>query len=156
MFNKISLELQSAGFQKTGVQCNCKIRKLKLEYRKIKDERSKMRRGRKEGKFFEAMDCVLGHKPATQPPVVVESGERSSTTNPVTVDEVEEHTVDKPDDPASSNSSSRSVTPVHVVDDDKGNKSVRKKRKRSSKKVNKVEELVEKVLKCRMKVSSIT
>ena len=57
--------------------------------------------------------------------------------------------MDKPDDPASSNSSSRSVTPVHVhvVDDDKGNKSVRKKRKRSSEKVNKMEELVEKVLK---------
>ena len=77
----------------------------------------------------------------------MESGERSSTTNPVTVDEVEEHTVDKPDDLTSSNSSSRSVTPVHVVDDNKGNKSVRKKRNRSSKNVNKVEELVEKVLK---------
>ena len=30
VFNKISLELESAGFQMTGEPCNCKIRKLKL------------------------------------------------------------------------------------------------------------------------------
>ena len=114
MFMNIFPELQNAGFEMTGEQCNCKRRKLKLDYRKIKDERRETGIRRKEWKFFKAMDCVLGHKPATQLLVVVESGETSSTTNPVAVDEVEEHTVDKPDDSASSNSSNRSVTSVHV------------------------------------------
>ena len=49
-------------------QCNSKIRKLKLEYRKIKDSRNKTGTGRKEWKFFDAMDAVLGHKPAIEPP----------------------------------------------------------------------------------------
>ena len=31
--------------------------------------------------FFEAMDSVLGHKPATQPPVRIESGEVIEATD---------------------------------------------------------------------------
>ena len=34
--------------------------------------------GRKEWKFHEALDMILGHKPSTQPPVVIESAECSS------------------------------------------------------------------------------
>ena len=56
-----------------------KIRKLKLEYRKIKDGRKKTGTGRKEWRFFDAIDDVLGHKPATQPPVV-ESGDTADTS----------------------------------------------------------------------------
>ena len=33
---------------------------------------------------FESMDAVLGHKPATQPPVVVESGDVSAAINTLT------------------------------------------------------------------------
>ena len=53
-------------------------RKLNLEYRKIKDGRNKTGTGRKEWRFFDAMDDVLGHKPATQLPVVIESGEATT------------------------------------------------------------------------------
>ena len=66
--------MDAAGFAKTGQQCSGKIKKLRFDYRKIKDCRGKTGRGRKEWKFFEAMDAVLGHKPATCPPVVIESG----------------------------------------------------------------------------------
>lgn len=48
------------------------MKKLKAEYKKIKNETG-------QGcylawDFFDAMDNVLGHKPATQSPVVVDSG----------------------------------------------------------------------------------
>ena len=39
-------------------------------------------RGRKNWKYFEAMDQVLGHKPAIRPPVVIESGESSISCDP--------------------------------------------------------------------------
>ena len=64
IFLKISQEMNVAGFEKTGQQCSGKIKKLRFDYRKIKDCRGKTGRGR-EWKFFEAMDAVLGHKPAT-------------------------------------------------------------------------------------------
>ena len=39
-------------------------------------------RGRKNWKYFEAMDQVLRHKPATRPPLVIESGESSMSCDP--------------------------------------------------------------------------
>ena len=39
VFKKISSKMTDAGYDKTADQCNSKIRKLKLEYRKIKDSR---------------------------------------------------------------------------------------------------------------------
>ena len=51
------------------------MKKLKAEYKKVKDKRSETGQGRyPEWDFYDAMDNVLGHKPATQPPVVVDSG----------------------------------------------------------------------------------
>ena len=38
--------MEAAGYEKTADQCNNKIRKLKLEYRKIKDSRKKTGTGR--------------------------------------------------------------------------------------------------------------
>ena len=77
VFKKIAGKMMDVGYDKTADQCNSKIRKLKLEYRKIKDGRKKTGTGRKEWRFF---DAVLGHKPATQPPVVVESGDTADTS----------------------------------------------------------------------------
>ena len=74
VFIKISKEMEMAGFKKTADQCSSKIKKLRFEYRKIKDKNGKTGRGRSAWKFYEAMDQVLGHKPATQPPVLIESG----------------------------------------------------------------------------------
>ena len=62
---KISQEMDASGFEITGQKYSGKIKKLKFEYRKIKYCRGKTGRGRKEWKFFEVMDAVLGHKPAT-------------------------------------------------------------------------------------------
>ena len=84
IFIRISKEMENCGFCKSGDQCSCKIKKLRFEYKKIKDTMGKTGRGRKNWKYFEAMDQVLGHKPATRPPVVIESGESSMSCDPET------------------------------------------------------------------------
>ena len=51
---------------------------MKTEYRKISDKRKKTGQGRyPEWDFYDAMDGVLGHKPSTQPAVVVDTLEDS-------------------------------------------------------------------------------
>ena len=69
VFIRISKKIENCGFCKSGDQCSCKIKKLRFEYKKLKDAMGKTGRGRKNWKYFEAMDQVLGHKPATRPPV---------------------------------------------------------------------------------------
>ena len=49
------------------------MKKLKKEYRKIKDKQQGTGQGREEWPFFEVMDAVLGHKPATSPGVIIDS-----------------------------------------------------------------------------------
>lgn len=62
--------MQACRYDKSGEQCNAKMKKLRLEYRKIKNKHGKIGEGRKNWKYFEAMDDILGHKPVTEPPVV--------------------------------------------------------------------------------------
>ena len=42
---------------------------------KIKDKHGKTGRGRSTWKFLDALDAVLGHKPATRPPLVLDTSE---------------------------------------------------------------------------------
>ena len=48
----IARDMEAAAYVKTGEQCNSKVRKLKLEYRKIVDNNNKTGRGRKDWKFL--------------------------------------------------------------------------------------------------------
>ena len=73
VFEKIVEKLKSAGFERTVEQCRVKVKKLKGDYRKIKDTHSKTGSDRKAWKYFDAMDTILGAKPATQPAVVVDT-----------------------------------------------------------------------------------
>ena len=61
---KISQEMDASGFEITGQKYSGKIKKLRFDFRYC---RGKTGRGRKEWKFFEVVDAVLGHKPATCP-----------------------------------------------------------------------------------------
>ena len=75
-------------------------RKLKLKCRKIKDGTNKTGAGRKEWRFFEAMDAILGHKPATEPPVVESQAgaePNTSTAEDNTEDDMDEDTGFKSD-----------------------------------------------------------
>ena len=61
-------------FVRTGSQCREKIKKLRNEYKKIKDTNGKTGRGRKSMKFYEQLNEILGTRPATRPAVLLDSG----------------------------------------------------------------------------------
>ena len=121
VYNKIAAQLRAAGFERTGSQCRDKIKKLKIEYRKIKDKRNKTGEGRfPEWHYFDSIDEILGHRPATQPPVVVSSVDNTAghTADDSQQEERKENSPELFDDikPSESSSStmesSRSSTPV--------------------------------------------
>ncbi|XP_064008566.1 1-aminocyclopropane-1-carboxylate synthase-like protein 1 isoform X2 [Pogoniulus pusillus] len=62
VFNRIAEVLRQKGIHRTGDQCREKIKKMKLEYRRIKDN-SKAPRGGRTWKFYEVMDRVLASRP---------------------------------------------------------------------------------------------
>lgn len=59
VFDRIANILREKGIYRTGEQCREKIKKMKLEYRRIKDN-YKMR----SWKFYDVMDRVLANRPA--------------------------------------------------------------------------------------------
>ena len=70
MYDSIAAELCEAGYNWTGKQCREKVKKLRSEYRKVRDKRSKTGEGRfPEWDYFGAIYSILGHKPAMQPPI---------------------------------------------------------------------------------------
>ncbi|KAJ8003008.1 hypothetical protein DPEC_G00164910 [Dallia pectoralis] len=63
VFNRIADVLREKGIYRTGDQCREKIKKMKLEYRRIKDNH-RMQRGGRSWKFYDVMDRVLSNRPA--------------------------------------------------------------------------------------------
>ena len=56
VFKKLGREMEAAGYSKTAEQYQGKIKKLKYEYKKIKDKHGQTGEGRKDWKFLEPMD----------------------------------------------------------------------------------------------------
>ena len=74
VYVRISRKMREAGFDRTFEQCREKIKKLKKDYRKIKDTLNGTGQGRNdEWPYFDAMDKVLGHKPATAPSALIDT-----------------------------------------------------------------------------------
>ena len=73
VYQKVAKELQESGYGRTYVQCRDNIKNLRGEYRKVKDKKKKTGEGNKQWDYFDLLDAILGHKPATQPPVVVDT-----------------------------------------------------------------------------------
>lgn len=63
VFNRIAEVLREKGIHRTGDQCREKIKKMKLEYRRIKDNQKTLRGGR-TWKFYEVMERVLTNRPS--------------------------------------------------------------------------------------------
>lgn len=90
VYEKIAKQMQVKDSNKTGEQCRAKMKKMKLEYRKIKDNHNKTGRGRKNWKFLEAMDAILGHRPTTRPTVLLDTSEKQDEQESDVGDELEE------------------------------------------------------------------
>ena len=73
IFDKISEEMKKEGYNRDWQQCKAKIKNLKGEYRAVKDHNNGSGRGRKTCKFFSELDAILGCRPASTPPVLLES-----------------------------------------------------------------------------------
>ena len=79
VYENLAREMMAAGYQRNSVQCRDKIKKLRQEYKRVKDHNNWTGRGRKTMKFMEKMDEILGHKPATKPEVVLDTSEEEIT-----------------------------------------------------------------------------
>jgi len=75
VYDKISREMATAGFTRSGPQCREKVKKLRGKYKKIKDGLKQTGNKRKTCKFYEELDNVMGHKLAISPPVILDTFE---------------------------------------------------------------------------------
>ena len=73
VYERIAAELAKADGDKTADQCRAKIKKVKLEYRKECDNHNKAGQGRSVWHFFDALDAVFGHRPTSQPTVLLDT-----------------------------------------------------------------------------------
>ena len=74
VYKKISESHTESGFSWTFEQCREKVKKLRAEYKKVKDRRKETGQGWfPEWEFYNAMDDAIGHKHSTEPPVVIEN-----------------------------------------------------------------------------------
>ena len=60
VYDRISREMGEAGYQRTWSQCRDKIKKLKSEYRKVKDNNDETGKRRKAWKFYDKVDDIIG------------------------------------------------------------------------------------------------
>ena len=75
IFAKLAEQMRDQGYNRTGDQCREKVKKLKADYKKIKDKNNETGRARQSSRVFEAMNNVLGHRPATHPHVVLDTSD---------------------------------------------------------------------------------
>lgn len=76
IFQKIASRLGEMGIIRSAKQCREKIKKLKQDYKKIKDHNNKSGVERKTNRWYDMIDAVLGHRPAN----AGRSGSRDSAT----------------------------------------------------------------------------
>uniref|UniRef100_A0A3B3DAI8 Myb/SANT-like DNA-binding domain-containing protein n=1 Tax=Oryzias melastigma TaxID=30732 RepID=A0A3B3DAI8_ORYME len=62
VFKEVSQRLAAHGFERTSDQCRVKVKKLKMQYRKIKDESSRSGNSGSTWKWFDAMDAIYGRR----------------------------------------------------------------------------------------------
>ena len=67
IYERIATEMQKAGYNRTAIQCRDKIKKLRADYKKAKDHNGLTGRGTRKWRYFDRMDAIVGHKPASQP-----------------------------------------------------------------------------------------
>ena len=87
VYDKIARGMMEEGYERSGVQCRDKLKKLKAEYKKIKDGNKETGTKRKNWKFYDCMNGVLGDKPATRPTTVIDTLEDTADDEVITLDE---------------------------------------------------------------------
>ena len=145
IFEEVAKQMREAGYERTFQQCREKIKKLKGDYRKEKDKHNKTGEGRTNWDYFEAMDAILGHRPAT---VVIDTSE-SATPALETQEKDEEGEQPAANESDGTGSMNSSTTPLSSSLAGAGS-SIRK-RKRPAKTESVVVDLMERVISAQMK-----
>ena len=84
IYDEIARKMREQGYNRDTEQCRNKVKNLKKHYREVKDNNKETGRGRKTCKFFEELDLILGHRPATVPTSLLDTGDSpvsASTSN---------------------------------------------------------------------------
>ena len=81
VFQDVAKKLREQGHNKDWEQCRTKIKNLKRDYRIVKDNNNETGRGRKTCKFFKELDNILGHRPASVPTSLLDTGDSSNPSN---------------------------------------------------------------------------
>ena len=84
IYDEIARKMREQGYNRDTEQCRNKVKNLKKHYREVKDNNKETGRGRKTCKFFEELDLILGHRLATVPTSLLDTGDSpvsASTSN---------------------------------------------------------------------------
>lgn len=73
IYEEVAKDMKDSGYDRNFQQCRDKVKKLKVEYKKVKDKKKKTGTGKPTWEFFDDMDNILGDRPSTVPPVVLDS-----------------------------------------------------------------------------------
>ena len=84
VYEQVAKKMNNYGYKRDRLQCRNKIKNLKKEYRTVKDHNNETGRGRKTCKFFEELDEILGHRPASTPRVLVDTGRHHDIDHQIT------------------------------------------------------------------------
>ncbi|XP_045173150.2 uncharacterized protein LOC123534792 [Mercenaria mercenaria] len=71
VYVEVSKKMQEMGFKRNALQIRSKIKQLKNDYKKVKDSNAQSGNARKTNRYFEELDRILGHRPATRPSSVL-------------------------------------------------------------------------------------
>ena len=74
IYEHISKKLRESGVERDWEQCKAKIKNLKQDYKKIKDHNGVTGNGRQTSEFHYKLDAILGHSPASTPPILLDAG----------------------------------------------------------------------------------
>ncbi|PIO41196.1 hypothetical protein AB205_0160050 [Aquarana catesbeiana] len=66
VYKDISQWMSAEGFECTSGQCRAKLKKLKGQYKKFKDDNSRSGNSRSTWRWYYAMDAIYGYRPANQ------------------------------------------------------------------------------------------
>ena len=106
IYKKIAEGLErEAGYQRTPKQCKDKLKNLKQFYKDVKDGHERSGYNRDNWPYFELIDAILGDRPATRPPVVVDT----------TIQAVSDGSPEQRSTSSTSRSTARSNSSVDVI-----------------------------------------
>ena len=146
VYDEVAKEMKDSGYDRSYQQCRDKIKKLKGEYKKEKDRHEDTGEGRTTWEYFDAMDVILGHRPSTRPPIVIDSLDTDTvlSTQSSTQDKEEAESVEGKNEsgsPSSLNSSTTS-TPQAGGSGNQGRKRKRPSRMADSAVIDLLEQVI--------------